>query len=206
MRAQILLPIFGLIAALVSACATPLGAPGQPIAVTKATGATQSRLPCNRNASPHCDLRIYQINVGTFVDASPEHGPQDGYGPGPHSGDLEGVITALDHIQKLGFNAIWLTPIFDSRVGEPQARPDGTSHVDTKLDGTGYFARDYFKIDPQFGTLEQAQRLVQTAHARGMKVFLDGVFGHHKGALVASPSGLLPADAIAPQAYDGRAA
>jgi cyclomaltodextrinase / maltogenic alpha-amylase / neopullulanase len=171
--------------------------------ITRAAGPLEARLPCNRAASPYCDLRIYQAYVGTFVDGSSAHNPVGGYGPGPHTGDIEGVIGALHHIKSLGFNAIWLTPIFDTAAGQPQLRLDGSQVVNTKLDGTGYFLRDYFKIDPQFGTLEDAQRLVNEAHSLGLKVIFDGVFGHHKGAVVASPSGRTPVDATSAVAYNG---
>ena len=170
--------------------------------ISASTGRPETRLPCHRGASPHCDLRIYQVNVGTFVDGSPDHNPVSGFGPGPHTGDIEGVIAALSHIKGLGFNTIWLTPIFDTAVGQPQARISGSNEVNTRLDGTGYFPRDYFKIDPQFGTLEQTQRLVDQAHGLGLKVMFDGVFGHNKGGVVSAPSGARPVDATAASAYD----
>lgn len=174
-----------------------------PTNIVAAMGAREARLPCNRGGSPFCDLRIYQAFVGTFVDGSSEHNPVDGYGPGPHTGDIQGLIGALQHIKSMGFNTIWLTPIFETKAGEPQLRPDSSRHVNTRLDGTGYFPRDYFQIDSQFGTLEDARKLVNEAHALGIKVIFDGVFGHHKGAVVASPNGLLPVDAIAASAYEG---
>jgi cyclomaltodextrinase / maltogenic alpha-amylase / neopullulanase len=193
----------------------PALAPATPIAtrlapltsrtllIDRPMGTTEARLPCNRGGSPFCDLRIYQINVGTFVDGSSDHNPIGGYGPGPHTGDIEGVIGSLEHIKALGFNTIWLTPIFDSAAGQPQSRVSGPPQTNTKLDGTGYFARDYFKIDPQFGTLEQAETLVDQAHLLGLKVMFDGVFGHHKGGLVPSPTGGLPADATDASGYGG---
>lgn len=60
----------------------------------------------------------------------------------------------MTYIKSLGMNAVWLTPIFDSDAGNGSY---------PKLDATGYFARDYFKIDPNFGTLEDARELVNTA-------------------------------------------
>jgi cyclomaltodextrinase / maltogenic alpha-amylase / neopullulanase len=190
----------------IAAPSTPPQASGNtpaPLVISRATGAIEARLPCNRAASPHCDLRIYQINVGTFVDGSTQHTPLSGYGPGPHTGDLEGAMGALEHIKALGFNAIWLSPIFDTKAGEAQKRVSGPSEVNTRLDGTGYFPRDYFQIDPQFGTLEVAQNLVNEAHVLGLKVIFDGVFGHNKGGVAASPSGALPVDATSLSAYDG---
>jgi cyclomaltodextrinase / maltogenic alpha-amylase / neopullulanase len=182
----------------------PLTATTQgPLVIDKAIGTQEARLPCNRGGSPHCELRIYQVNVSSFVDGSPDHKALAGYGPGPHTGDLEGVIGALGHIKAMGFNAIWLTPIFDSKAGSPHIRPDGTTAINARLDGTGYFTRDYFAIDPQFGTLETAQRLVNEAHSLGIKVFFDGVFGHHKGNVTPAPSGALPVDALKPETYEG---
>lgn len=127
-------------------------------------------------------LTIYQVMVGSFL-----HGKDgaEGYDSlwGPENerkdGNLRGVISALDHIARLGANAIWLTPIFDS------SEADGGE----KLQATGYFANDYFKIDPHFGTEDDLRELIGKAHDRGMYVILDGVFGHHGGVSNPSPSG-----------------
>ena len=132
-------------------------------------------------------LRIYQIMVESFVDGDSSIGHDTGYGPSHHNGDLQGIIDSLDYIQSLGMNAIWMTPIFES------APIEGQDHWADKLDATGYFATDFFKIDPRFGTLEKAKELVEEAHKRGIYVLFDGVFGHHKEGLIKpSPSGLLP--------------
>ncbi|MGF1687313.1 glycosidase [Photobacterium japonica] len=141
------------------------------------------------------DLRIYQIMVESFVDGDKAVGHGTGYGTSHHSGDLQGIIDSLDYIQSLGMNAIWLTPIFESIPVEGQA------HWADRLDATGYFASDYFKIDPRFGTLEQARELVEQAHAKGLYVFFDGVFGHHKGNVVPSPQGHLPVGENNPVSY-----
>lgn len=127
-------------------------------------------------------LSIYQIMVASFQHGE---GGAPGYsqlwGPDGHTknGNIRGVINALDHIAALGVNAIWLTPVFDSSEalgGE-------------KLQATGYFTNDYFKIDPHFGTDADFRELVDSAHARGLYVILDGVFGHHGGVTAPSPSG-----------------
>lgn len=75
-------------------------------------------------------------------------------------GDIRGIINHLDHIQELGIEVIYLTPIFKS---------DSTHKYDTI---------DYYQIDPSFGTKEDLKELVEKAHAHGMKVLLDGVFNH----------------------------
>ena len=142
------------------------------------------------------DLRIYQIMVESFVDGDKTVGHGTGYGTSHHQGDLQGIIDSLDYIKSLGMNAIWMTPIFYSK---PVA---GQAHWDDRLDATGYFATDYFTIDPRFGTLEQAKELVEKAHAKGLYVFFDGVFGHHKkSGAQPSPSGLLPVGNSNPVSY-----
>ena len=75
-------------------------------------------------------------------------------------GDLRGIMDHLDHIQKLGIDVMYLTPIFKS----------DSSH---KYDTT-----DYYQIDPSFGTTEDLKELVQKAHECGMKVVMDAVFNH----------------------------
>ncbi|GAB6440734.1 alpha-glycosidase [Bacillus cereus] len=75
-------------------------------------------------------------------------------------GDLEGVIQHLDHLNELGVNGIYFTPIFNA----------STNH---KYDTT-----DYMSIDPHFGDTETLKRLVSECHKRGIKVMLDAVFNH----------------------------
>ncbi|EHW0640209.1 glycosidase [Vibrio parahaemolyticus] len=141
-------------------------------------------------------LRTYQIMVESFVDGDTSIGHGTGYGTSHHNGDLQGVIDSLDYIQDLGMNAIWLTPVFESEAIV------GQDHWADRLDATGYFATDYFKIDPKFGDLATAKTLVEEAHKRGLYVFFDGVFGHHKNGLIKpSPSGLLPSGSSNPVDY-----
>ncbi|WP_028863604.1 alpha-amylase family glycosyl hydrolase [Psychromonas aquimarina] len=138
------------------------------------------------SVSKTCGLVTYQIMVESFIDGDSNIGYGTGYGTSHHEGDLQGVIDSLDYIKSLGVNAIWLTPIFQST-----AKPGQTEWVD-RLDATGYFTSDYFKIDSNFGDLAKAKEMVEAAHAKGLYVFFDGVFGHHKGNVAASPNGLTP--------------
>lgn len=117
-----------------------------------------------------CDLRVYQVMVESFQDGDSNIGYGVGYGTSNHNGDIQGVIDSLDYIKSIGMNAIWLTPIFSSC--------DDSNC--TKLDATGYFAKDFFKIDSHFGTEDKLKELVDTAHSKGLYVFLDGVFGHFR--------------------------
>ncbi len=189
----------GLTAAMSAPSAT---ANDPPTVIDRPAFAEDRSLACLGGDAPACNLRIYQVMVESFANGGGA-GYGAGYGPSAHRGDLKGVTLALDYIASLGVNALWLTPIFDSHSGAPQMRVNGPHPADLKLDATGYFARDYFKVDPRFGTLQDLRALVDAAHARGLYVFLDGVFGHHKGDVVASPSGKRPVDSTNPADYPG---
>lgn len=105
----------------------------------------------------------------------------DLWGPAGHrtDGNLKGITASLDYIKELGFNAIWLTPVFDTHNGKGGE----------KLQATGYFATDYFNIDPRFGTNEEFKELVDEAHRRGIYILLDLVAGHHGENPAPSPNG-----------------
>ncbi|MDP4145570.1 MAG: glycoside hydrolase family 13 protein [Bacillota bacterium] len=110
---------------------------------------------------------VYQIFPERFCNGDPSLNPegiQEWYSKINHrsmlGGDLPGIISKLDYLEDLGINTIYLTPIFES----------GSNHK--------YNTYDYFKIDPQFGTMDTLKELVQKAHSRGMKVVLDAVFNH----------------------------
>ena len=93
---------------------------------------------------------FYEIYPQSFYDTN-----------GDGIGDLNGVIAKLDYIKGLGFNAIWLNPIYDSPFYD-----------------AGYDVRDFKKVAPRYGTNEDAYRLFEEAHKRGMHVILDFVPGH----------------------------
>ncbi len=153
--------------------------------VTHPPVATASRA-CYGDDQLACNLRIYQVMVESFADGDGSANYGVGYGPSQHNGDLQGIIDSLDHIKSLNVNAIWLTPVFDSCAGQGG---------DNKLDATGYFACDFFTVDPNFGSNAKLKQLVDAAHQRGLYVFLDGVFGHVNkvGVSKPSPEGRLPA-------------
>ncbi|GAA2589412.1 pullulanase-type alpha-1,6-glucosidase [Winogradskya consettensis] len=88
-----------------------------------------------------------------------------------HGGDLQGVIDRLDYIQGLGTTAIWLAPIFKNR-------PVQGSGTDVSAGYHGYWITDFTQVDPHFGTNADLKRLVQLAHRRGMKIYLDIIVNH----------------------------
>lgn len=92
---------------------------------------------------------FYEIFVRSFADSN-----------GDGIGDLNGITKKLGYLKDLGIDGIWLTPINES----------DSYH--------GYDVTDYTKIDPDFGTEEDLQNLLDTAHSMGIKVILDYVINH----------------------------
>lgn len=138
-------------------------------------------------------LCIYQVMVSTFMDGDGSIGYTTAWGPEEETGgDLKGVADSMDYIKSLGCNAVWLTPVFDSSG----ANSDDSSGFDGRLDSTGYYAKDYFHIDPHFGTDEDFRTFVDSCHRKGLYVILDGVFGHWGDMVEPSPSGRLPVRAF----------
>jgi cyclomaltodextrinase len=82
-------------------------------------------------------------------------------------GNLNGVTKKLDDLQHLGVNVLWLMPL--NPVGQIQKK--GT-------EGSPYAVRDYYAINPSYGTKEDLHRLVEQAHRRHMRVILDIVANH----------------------------
>ncbi|MBR2930121.1 MAG: alpha-glucosidase [Clostridia bacterium] len=96
------------------------------------------------------DTVVYQIYPRSYMDS-------DGDG----IGDIPGIISRLDYIASLGVNTIWLSPVY--------ASPD---------DDNGYDISDYKAIQPHFGTMEDFDRLIAEARARGIDIVMDLVINH----------------------------
>jgi glycosidase len=77
-----------------------------------------------------------------------------------YGGNLKGITAKLDDIQRLGVNALYLSPIFESN----------SNHR--------YDTGDYFRVDPVLGTENDLKELVDQVHARDMHIIFDGVFNH----------------------------
>jgi glycosidase len=92
-----------------------------------------------------------------------------------HGGDLAGVRARLPYLKSLGVTAIWLNPIFDNTnrldtIETVNGRPTTAYH--------GYHAIDFYGVEEHFGDMTEVRRLVDAAHAQGIKIILDMVENH----------------------------
>lgn len=119
------------------------------------------------------DAVIYQVLVDRFHDGDPSnnHAGEDqplppsqnpGYRPTVNflGGDLAGIRQKLPYLADLGVNCLWLTPVFRTPFYH------------------GYHVMDYDKVEPRFGTESDLRKLVDEAHAKGIRVLLDYVANH----------------------------
>lgn len=96
------------------------------------------------------DKVVYQIYIKSFYDSN-----NDGIG------DINGITQKLDYLSYLGVDYIWLTPFFVS----PQ-------------NDNGYDVKDYYNVDPKFGTMDDLENLIKEAEKRNIYLMFDMVFNH----------------------------
>ena len=96
------------------------------------------------------DKIVYQIYPRSFKDTN-----------GDGIGDLLGIIEKLDYVKSLGVDVIWLSPVYRS--------PN---------DDNGYDISDYQAINPEYGTMEDMDKLIEEANQRGLKIMMDLVINH----------------------------
>ncbi len=88
-----------------------------------------------------------------------------------HGGDLKGLASRLPYVQALGATAIWVGPIFKNKpVQGPSGQESAGYH--------GYWITDFTQVDPHLGTNAEFKALVDAAHGRGIKVYMDIVVNH----------------------------
>ncbi len=97
---------------------------------------------------------VYQIYPRSFADSN-----------GDGIGDLRGIIGRLDHLERLGIDVVWLSPVYRS-----------------PMDDNGYDISDYYDVDPVFGTLDDLDELIAGLHARGIRLVMDLVVNHTSSA------------------------
>lgn len=93
---------------------------------------------------------VYQVYPKSFQDSN-----------GDGIGDIKGITSRLDYLAKLGIDAIWLSPVYKS------------PGIDN-----GYDISDYEEIDPQYGTMEDMDELIQEAKKRNIRIVMDLVVNH----------------------------
>lgn len=93
---------------------------------------------------------VYQVYPKSFSDSD-----GDGFG------DIRGIIEKLDYLKELEIDYLWITPVFISPMND-----------------NGYDVADYYKINPQFGTMEDMDELIRECDNRGIGLMLDMVFNH----------------------------
>ncbi|MEY3017721.1 MAG: hypothetical protein RL336_856 [Pseudomonadota bacterium] len=84
-----------------------------------------------------------------------------------HGGDLAGLTEKLDYLQNMGVTAVWLTPVLRNQA----VQADSSGYH-------GYWILDFTQIDPHLGTNAELNKLIDTAHSKGMKVFFDIIVNH----------------------------
>ena len=163
--------------ALLTASTALAAAPVAPVAVPDAAMLAALR------ARPPQDVVIYFLLPDRFAngDVKNDRGGlaggrlQTGFDPTSkaffNGGDLAGVQQKLDYVQGLGATAIWLAPVFANKpVQGGPGRESAGYH--------GYWITDFTRVDPHLGSNDDLRRLVDAAHARGLKVYLDIVTNH----------------------------
>ena len=145
-----------LVSILLAACTPRAAAPTPTLTATllPPTATATATLTASPTAVPASQqwwgkAVFYEIFVRSFYDSN-----------GDGIGDFNGITEKLDYLQSLGINAIWLMPI----------HPSPSYH--------GYDVIDYFKVNPDYGTMDDFRRLVAEVHKRDMHLIIDLVLNH----------------------------
>ncbi|MCL2211539.1 MAG: alpha-amylase family glycosyl hydrolase, partial [Treponema sp.] len=93
---------------------------------------------------------VYQIYPRSFCDSN-----------GDGIGDINGITSKLGYIKELGCDVIWISPVYKSPMRD-----------------NGYDISDYREINPEFGTMQDFDRLLEKAHSMGLKIVMDLVVNH----------------------------
>ena len=137
---------------------------------------------------------FYFVMTDRFADGDPSNNTggstsgdpfEHGYNPLEpdffQGGDIPGLIENLDYIEALGMTAIWITPPFVQRPVQGNC-PDACSAA-----YHGYWITDFTDIDPRFGTKDDLRQLIEQAHERDMRVFIDIITNHTADVIFFDP-------------------
>lgn len=132
---------------------------------------------------PPEDEVVYFMLPDRFANGNPDNdrggiegGPLDhGFDPTHkgfyQGGDLEGLTGKLDYIQGMGVTAIWLGPIYQNKAVQGGAGQESAGYH-------GYWITDFTRADAHYGTDEELKHFIDSAHARGIKIYLDIITNH----------------------------
>ena len=141
-----------------------------------------AQAPAYRDRLPEDEV-IYFVLPDRFENGDPANDrgglsggpPRTGFDPARkgfyHGGDLKGLTKRLDYIQGLGATAIWLGPIFKNKPVQGGPGQESAGYH-------GYWITDFTAVDPHLGTEADFRALVDAAHGRGMKVYMDIIVNH----------------------------
>ncbi|KAA6393219.1 MAG: Maltose alpha-D-glucosyltransferase/ alpha-amylase [Streblomastix strix] len=93
---------------------------------------------------------LYEVHVRAFCDSN-----EDG------KGDFQGLAEKIPYLRKLGVTCLWLLPFFDS-----------------PLKDDGYDIRDYYKVHPDFGDIDDFKWFLKVAHSNGLRVVIELIMNH----------------------------
>jgi glycosidase len=134
-------------------------------------------------ARPPEDEVVYFVLPDRFENADPKNDRggltgdrlKTGYDPTAkgfyHGGDLKGLNKRLDYIQGLGATAIWVGPIFKNKPVQGGPGEESAGYH-------GYWITDFTQVDPHLGSNADFKALVDAAHGRGMKIYMDIIVNH----------------------------
>lgn len=135
------------------------------------------------------DEVIYFAMTDRFANGNPanDNGPNRNEGDradrtnplGWHGGDFAGLKAKIEegYFKRMGFTALWISPVV-LQVPAIEGPKTGPNAGKLFAGYHGYWAEDFFKVDPHFGTLDEYKSLIQTAHRNGIKVIQDIVVNH----------------------------
>lgn len=164
---------------LLSACDKPEQVATTRVAAVDETATVSSDLYNDYLNRPVTDDIFYFVLPDRFENGDPSNDEgsatiaesRGGFDPTDkgyyHGGDLAGLTAKLDYLQEMGVTAVWLTPILRNQA----VQGDSSGYH-------GYWILDFTQIDPHLGSNAELNKLIDTAHSKGMKVFFDIIVNH----------------------------
>lgn len=165
-----------------TSCASAASPASPEKVITEATSPAQETRQAQQTRGPEDEV-IYFVLPDRFENADKsndtggisggklDHGFDPTHKGFYNGGDLKGLTKQLDYLKDLGITAVWLTPIFENKAvqGTPGNESSGYH---------GYWITDFLNVDPHIGTREDFKTLVDEAHKRDMRVYMDIITNH----------------------------